>query len=130
MHSLQQFFLRDTTINQLSKLIEDCMRETYMKGGIFTLPPITLNNSVTPSISGNERSVTMVTETGHKKIVKLKIPTATIKELETQVWMNPEEVKIPFKSEDNWRLVYWVHNIVHRVPSSPMPISLTFKTWR
>jgi hypothetical protein len=86
--------------NRFAHLIRACMRETYMKGGIFSLPPITLNNSVKPSISGNERSVTIVNEDGHIVKVKLKIPKAKIKELESQVWLNSKEVKIPFESED------------------------------
>jgi hypothetical protein len=82
------------------KLIEACMRETYMKGGKFSLPPITPNKDVSPSINGNSRSVTIVTEDGIEKKVKLRIPTAKIKDLKTKVWMDPGKVKIPFESKD------------------------------
>jgi hypothetical protein len=87
-------------LRRTSELVEACMRETYMKGGSFSLPPITLNNSVTPSLIGNHRSVTIVNDNGVPKTVSLKIPKAKIKELKTNVWMDPDKVKIPFERKD------------------------------
>jgi hypothetical protein len=86
--------------NRVRRVLAACMQETYMKEGNFSLPAITLNASVTPSINGNERSVTIVTENGIQETVKLQIPKAKIKKLETQVWMDPKAVKIPFQYKD------------------------------